>query len=89
MKNLMSTAALSFTLIGASTFALADAHADVTAVTCAEFAEMELIDQESMLAELTATVEGADNDEVMIGDVQVLCNGSEDETVASVLSEES
>ena len=88
MKLILSTA-LTATLLGAATFAVADGHADVTNVTCAQFADMTIADQESLLAELTAAVDGAENDDIKIGDVQVICNGSEDETLADLLRDRS
>lgn len=88
MTNLFKTAALSLTLVGASTAAYAENHATVTDMTCAEFATKSIADQEMLLAEILASVEGTASDETKIGDVEVLCNGSETETVAKLLEDD-
>lgn len=87
MKNLMITAALGTTFAISSTAAFADGHADITKVTCAEFTNMELADQQQMLSELLAAVEEADRDEQELADIALLCNGSEEEAVAMVLEQ--
>lgn len=86
MTNLIKTAALSLTLIGASTSVFAAAHADVEAVTCADFAAMEIIDQEPFLVAVTAITDDVVNDDIKPSDVTVMCNGMDDETVASLLA---
>ncbi|MEJ6402015.1 hypothetical protein [Yoonia sp. 2307UL14-13] len=69
-------------LAGTCTIAAADAHADPLTVTCAEFEAMEISDQESFLTALASAMDEADNEELDIGSVQVLCNGSEEEPVS-------
>lgn len=90
MKNFMKTAALGLTLATASTAVFADAHADPAMLTCAEFGALEIADQDAMLKELIFNAEGVSVDDEMMnglvaGDVAVLCNGFDDETVASIL----
>ena len=82
MNTFAKSTLLAAILASASTFAIADGHADPLTVTCAEFAAMEISDQESFLTSLAAAMDEADNEELDIGSVQVLCNGSEEEPVS-------
>jgi len=88
MKTFFTTAALSLTLAGASTMAFADAHADVSMITCGDFAAMEIIDQEAALVTITAATEGVSNSEIKISDVIVVCNGRDAETVMAIIENE-
>ena len=88
MTNLMKTAALSLTLVGGASIAFADAHEDVTMMTCGEFMAMEFSAQEEKVSELAETVEGVDLEEFEPGDIAVLCNGRDDDTVAMIIEEE-
>lgn len=88
MKILMSAAALGLAMIGGASSAFAESHVDVMNVTCAEFAAMELADQQLMLVDIAAAVDSADSDEIDVGRVQVLCNGADDESVAELLDDD-
>ncbi len=87
-QNVILTAAALTAFVGTSTTALADAHADIDAITCAEFAGMELADQQEMMPVIAASAEDQDVDELTIGKIGVLCNGDDDETLGSVLNTE-
>lgn len=87
MKNLIATAALTVATAAASTAAFADAHAQPTDLTCAEFGAMELVDQEAALQAIVTEVSGADVDEVMLSEIAILCNGNDELTVADVLAD--
>ncbi|MEJ6397361.1 hypothetical protein [Yoonia sp. 208BN28-4] len=85
MKNIIATAALSITAAVASTAAFADGHADPVEMTCAEFGALDIADQEIALSAIVAEVEEQMQDDVVVGEIAVLCNGFDDDTVASRL----
>ncbi|MFQ1700566.1 hypothetical protein ACJ5NV_08220 [Loktanella agnita] len=88
MKNVLKTAVLSLTLVGGASTAFAAGHADVTAMTCAEFSAMDLSAQDESLAALAATVEGVEREEFEAGDIEVLCNGRDDDTIAMIIEDD-
>lgn len=89
MTNVFKTAALSLTIATTSTMAFADAHAvDPAMVTCAEFSAMDIQSKDSTLVAIAAVTEGVSSQEIKPSDVAVRCNGSDDETVMSVIENE-
>lgn len=55
MKTLISTTALAVAIVGASGAAFSDTDADPVTMTCADFAGLELADQEIAVAAIEAT----------------------------------
>lgn len=87
MKNLSKIAALSLVLVGGASGAFAAGHGDVSELTCAEFLAMDLTAQEEKLTELAASVDGVDLEEYEAGDIAVVCNGRDADTVAMIIEE--
>lgn len=88
MNNLITTTALSLTLIVASTSVFAAAHAvDPATVTCAEFVGMDIAAQDALLVEVASVSEGVEADMIKPSDILVQCNGMDDMTVVSVIED--
>ncbi len=85
MKTFTTLAATTGLLLASTSVALADGHADVLEVTCADFAAMEIADQESFMAALGAALPDEDNDDMDIEQAALLCNGNDEKTVGEVL----
>ncbi|MCK0119111.1 hypothetical protein MWU61_01060 [Loktanella sp. F6476L] len=88
MKNLIKPAVLSLFAITAANSAFADAHETATDLTCAEFMEMERIDQTQALNALTGEVDGVMKDDDSIAEIAVLCNGRDDDNLAEILDDD-
>ena len=88
MTNFMKTAAISLIAITGASAAFADAHADVTKLTCAEFSAMELIDQQAAMSAIVGDVEGVMIDDTKLSEIGVLCNGQDDMMVSELLNDD-
>lgn len=88
MKNVLKTTVLSLALVSGASGAFAAGHGDVSELTCAEFMAMDMTAQDEKLAELAATVDGVNLEEFEPGDIAVVCNGRDDDTVAMIIEEQ-
>ena len=89
MKTLISTTALVVAFVGASSAVFGDAHIDPETMTCADFAALELADQEIAVAAIEATkmemAEAGDVDEAE--GTAAEAEGTEDVVDDSVMEE--
>ncbi len=85
MKNVFITAATIAAFVGTATTATAAGHLDPETLTCAEFSALEISDQDDMAMAIATASEERDSEELTAGDVEVLCNGNEEDTVLSIL----